>query len=706
MGAYADYGAELIERGYAAIPIKPDSKRPAIFNWSHAFDNGPPPETVRARWGAGNAGVGVLGGHGGLVPADIDTTDPKIWTALMAVLPPSSVRKSGQKGETLFYFGPGIASRTWKINDRVVIELMGPGRQTVLPPTVHPDTKKPYRWTGSKALNEVAPQDLPRLPADIENRITDVLTPFGYRPGPPTPERTGIGGGDDSPYRELNDLALANLSVWVPALGLYRCRPARGGYEAVPTWRASTTGREPEKRHRNLKISPIGIKDFGANQGYTPLDLVMMADGSDLDTAFRFLSERLNFRVDIDVSGLDPIDAPDTAHIGTCRHGDARRHVGDEQVRGGPEPKIPSEPFIDELETFAQRVPGAIGDIIDWIVATARRPNRVLALGTAVAVVGTLIGRRVVGPTRSATHLYVVPIAETAVGKQHVIDTSLRLMRAAKAECHIGPSRFHSGSAVFRRLETMPLMLCSQDEIGAVIRAVTNPNASSHERAIGEVLRSLWGISFGTLVAPAWATVEDMRPINCPAVSILGVSTSYEFYAALQGESVANGLLNRFLVLATRRRAPDGDPMLDPFVVPLVLREALHQLYLWKGPGSLLHINDPTVTFTPDLLPWANQPAQARYVDFTREVEAYMEQHPEAAAHVARCSETAIRLATIRAAGRWGRGATVDLTDMQWGADLAWRAGLSLLESIQDHVPQNERSEMTDKILGTIRAVA
>jgi hypothetical protein len=58
---------------------------------------------------------------------------------------------------------------------------------------------------------------------------------------------------DESPHRQLNNAALANLDAWVPALGLYRCRPARGGYEAVPIWRPSTTRpmEPPEERHQS-----------------------------------------------------------------------------------------------------------------------------------------------------------------------------------------------------------------------------------------------------------------------------------------------------------------------------------------------------------------------------------------------------------------------------------------------------------------------
>jgi hypothetical protein len=557
----------------------------------------------------------------------------------------------------------------------------------VLPPTIHPDTKQPYRWLTSETLEDVAPDDLPALPADIAERITAALTPLGYH-SEPAPH--AVNGDADSPYRQLNDQALANLAAWVPALNLYRCRPARGGYEAVPLWRPSTTGRPTEKRHLNLKIVPAGIRDFGADEGYTPIDLVMAACSCDCDTAFRFLVERLGFGVEVDVSGLVPDQGPEPASLRA------------EPDLPPAEPKPAPAPPCDDLEPFTHP-PGLVGDIIDWITATSRRPNRVLALGAAITVVGTLIGRRVAGPTNSATHLYAVSIARSGAGKQHVLDAALQLMHAAKADSHIGPSRFHSGSAVFRALETMPVMLAVQDEIGGVLRAVTNRKASSFDRQTGEILRALWGTSFQTVVAPAWATRDTVRLVRCPAVSILGLSTPDEFVAALQGESIDNGLLNRFLALPSTVRASEVDPASDPMAVPASLSHGLNRLYLWSGPDGLLQIANPEVAYVPEVLQWATPGAHACYTDFSRMVGDQIDEHPDSAPYLARCVETSIRLATIRAAGRWGRGAKVDLSDMEWGAGIAWTATHGLAMMAQDYLPTNERSEMMAKIAGAIQ---
>jgi hypothetical protein len=234
MGIYADLSERLIERGYAAVPIMPGTKRPGFLfagkwiglaNWARRFNGGVPSATELTRWAAGDTGLGVVGGHHGLVAVDIDTDEPVYWNALNDVLPRSPVRKVGQKGETRFYYGPNIEkSQSWDISGKRIVDLIGPGRQTVLPPTIHPDTHQPYRWLGYDTLEDFEPFELPLLPADIAERITAVLTPLGYRP---EPVLRVVNGDSDSPYRQLNEQALANLAAWVPSLGLYRCRPAR-----------------------------------------------------------------------------------------------------------------------------------------------------------------------------------------------------------------------------------------------------------------------------------------------------------------------------------------------------------------------------------------------------------------------------------------------------------------------------------------------
>src|SRR5262249_27392390 len=149
-----------------------------------------------------------------------------------------------------------------------------------------------------------------------------------------------------------------------------------------------------------------------------------------------------------------------------------------------------------------------------------------------------------------------------------------------------------------------------QDEIGVFLKSVTSRRASSHEAAVSQILRTLWGISFASMTSAAWAT-RKTAVFSCPALSILGISTPEEFYGALQGESVGNGFLNRFLTLVSEARATDADPVLDPGIVPQPLADELQRLHFWSGPGSLLQISNPEFNPTPDILPWASDAAHA-----------------------------------------------------------------------------------------------
>src|SRR5262249_14498252 len=112
---------------------------------------------------------------------------------------------------------------------------------------------------------------------------------------------------------------------------------------------------------------------------------------------------------------------------------------------------------VNEVEALTY-VPGLIGDITEWIVRGAPRPNRMMAFGTAIVVVGTLCAQRVVGPTNSATHLYVTIIAPTGYGKDWPLQCGTRLMERLGLEDNIGPSEWASSPGLMKRLKRNPVL--------------------------------------------------------------------------------------------------------------------------------------------------------------------------------------------------------------------------------------------------------
>jgi hypothetical protein len=249
--------------------------------------------------GDDQAGIGVRCGRG-LICIDIDLEEAV--EPLLAILPPSPVQKKGRKGISLFYRGNTeiIRSKNFRTPERVgILDLLGEGKQTVLPPSIHPDTNEPYCWWTDETLADYRLEELPELPGDIAEQIAEVLRQFGYDPDRersamlPTPSAVRTSVGERSIYRQANDDALANLDRWVPALHLYRWRRKPGGFEAVAHWRSSGTGRALELRKRNLSIVRKGIEDFGTGEKFTAIDLVMRARDCDKNAALNWLLEHL-----------------------------------------------------------------------------------------------------------------------------------------------------------------------------------------------------------------------------------------------------------------------------------------------------------------------------------------------------------------------------------------------------------------------------
>jgi len=313
--------------GYRVVPIGPGTKYPAIHQgfgsyiplvgWPTSNVTDPQP----------SAGIGLICGDP-LIAGDIDSDDEAMGVELIDALTDGTgtvITKIGKRGQTLLLRPPSgvtVKSRKFLINGNTAFEMLAEGRQTVLPPTIHPDLKAPYRWGNGATPYNTALEDIAVLRGDWEERVEAVLAKHGYEPEPPKSEQRTF--DETSPFFQINRQAITRLDEWVEQLGLYECTRKRGpmNYEAIAIWRDS---KNPlEQRKTNLKISPKGIVDFGTDQGYSPLDLVMAARNYDLNEAFNWLAAKLG------PGTAAPVDAQ---VVDLPRHPDASQPAP-EQPRG------------------------------------------------------------------------------------------------------------------------------------------------------------------------------------------------------------------------------------------------------------------------------------------------------------------------------------------------------------------------------------
>ena len=126
----------------------------------------------------GNIGL-PLGPCSGLIAVDIDTDDPEIIGAIEGVLPQTPWRRVGKKGAVLiFRWRDHKTTRIRDENEKTVCEILSRGTQIVIPPSIHPDTGKPY-WANCN-LVDILPM-VPVAPQDIAIIIRGVLADLGIK---------------------------------------------------------------------------------------------------------------------------------------------------------------------------------------------------------------------------------------------------------------------------------------------------------------------------------------------------------------------------------------------------------------------------------------------------------------------------------------------------------------------------------------------
>lgn len=317
---------------------------------------------------------------------------------------------------------------------------------------------------------------------------------------------------------------------------------------------------------------------------------------------------------------------------------------------------------------------GLIEEMAEYILSSARRPNRPLAVAAAAAVLSTVCGRHLYAPSGTALNLYVVCLAGTTVGKGRPFSAVAEILKAAGLEALQTTAKGFSVSSIERMMVDHPSCVATIDEIGAnLLGRMSNKNSNSHEQAMRGALLELWSREQGqdgfyTHRRALEASVE----IPSPSLTLFGASTSEAFYGAVTSGSVKDGFLNRFLLAHAAPRAKSCEVSQEARVVPQsIIQRLLHII-----PNGTVNLQAALSNFTlagrPDevRMEWDSFATKARSAEFEEEILDVMDANPEHAPLMGRVFEYSMRLAALRAVSRGGRAARVGMQDLEWGA--AW----------------------------------
>ena len=266
---YARVGAKLIDNGFSAIPILPGSKRPGARvngrwfgepDWQRYCDRLPTSieTSIWEKWS--DAGVCIALGYKNVAAVDIDSDHHVLVNEIEATIGQSPVGKIGRRGVTWFFRADlSAVTARFKLPNGDGVDFLAKGTQTVIPASVHPLTGRAYEWHVD-SLENYTPERLPELPADIANRIAEVMKRHGWVE-PPMREPKDGGGGV---WAAEKAAAMDTREQWLPRLGF---NLDRSGKRMNAAWRGSTDS--------NVAVYPDGFYDHVENRPMSAIDVVM-----------------------------------------------------------------------------------------------------------------------------------------------------------------------------------------------------------------------------------------------------------------------------------------------------------------------------------------------------------------------------------------------------------------------------------------------
>jgi len=217
MSSMLSVAETLFTHGYTPLRLEPGEKAAKAAGWT---THTPTAQSIKRDFGRpSNMGIrtgDAAGDNTFLVGIDVDVDDPKLIRCVERAIGERVPVKRGKKGAT-YFIRLDRELRTHKISlkrdgkNKQAIDILARGAQTVVPPSIHPETNAPYRWLTDVTLENTPYNELPIFtPAVLDeirgfaNNEEDKIFELNDM------EWNGVGGGGNT-----HDICLSAVSSMV-----------------------------------------------------------------------------------------------------------------------------------------------------------------------------------------------------------------------------------------------------------------------------------------------------------------------------------------------------------------------------------------------------------------------------------------------------------------------------------------------------------
>lgn len=671
---------KYLQKGYQPLPIGYLTKYPCVFKngkWENCNKLGKlKSEPVSKEecelwntWIPKGCGIGIaLGEYSGVIALDFDE-DNAFTDKIKSMLPKPPVAKVGSKGFTAFFKYNGEKNKKFKENpsDRAYsLEILSTGNQTVLPPSFHPATQKPYYWIDDVSLLDVEKEDLPSLPEGFVEKVEALL---GQKEQPSLHVFPKTEDKETSVDDVRDALSFINpdcvYDEWIHiGMGLKHCF-GDSGFEIWNNW--SRGGSKYPKRG-NSEL----LKKWNSFRGQGITIATLFHDAKLNGYKTKYNQEDVIY----DIPFLEKIKL-EASPVG------AKERV--------------EEGFPVQL---CREATGLVGKIQKWIEDTAMFPQPVLALGAAISAVGIIYAHKIEGQTGSRTNMYCLGVAPSGSGKDHPRKCVNALLDACGQRDLIG-GKLTSSPGVLKSLrDGQGKRILQPDEMGRLLKSMNSKYASSHLSGITTLLMELFTSSNTTYYGLEYANhdgKQERKDIEQPCLVLHASTVPEHLYEAMTGTDAVDGFLSRWLIFEEKGYPDFKKPSGSVKDVPQDILDDIARFYdktEVKGDIAQLGIYPREIPFSPE----ADRMAQEFCKSMRKRAQQKHDEGDKTHAIWTRTFEHATKLALV---GHEGNEITENV--MKWAIEVATFCSQYLCDQAAANISDNEHEKNVKNVLKIIK---
>lgn len=346
-----------------------------------------------------------------------------------------------------------------------------------------------------------------------------------------------------------------------------------------------------------------------------------------------------------------------------------------------------------------------IGRFSRWMADNSPRYQPNLALLSAIATMAVLAGRKVEEPGGQRCNLYLLGLAESGHGKDFPLKQPGQLLAMAGNPDLVCDAEVSSDAALLTVLRQSPNTLWACDEFGKFFARLKKSKEGYQGAILDQLLKLFTSESDVCFRGKSYADERMNYSLNCPHLTLFGVTTPGPVLGALSGEDVSTGLLGRLLIVPGHGLSSHRER--DRPSIPWQWIEFAKTWTAYSPGGQFAAAMGSAVQTIP-----MDEEARQLFEAYSRQCDKSMQSDGSAAAGLwARAYQKAKRLALICACSRLTPEGAPVLKELLriTGEDALWAIGFVskitdwMVHLCEAHVANSQREAELKEVIRIVR---